>query len=151
MKPVTYSLQFRGVAEQVAPGIFTVRATAPSGALTTILGDDGIRGRYEGADGDEALLEARLIVGNDSFEAAGRISFGIKHTLQFGTVSGRFGPTPDKHLRQGAAVAEVEGGTGQFAHASGRITSNFVLSDTGEVTDHQLGVVFVDPARDPGV
>ena len=149
MKPVTYSLQFRGVAERVAPGVIAVRATAPSGALTTTLGEDGVHGRYESADGDEALLEATLVVREDSFDATGRICFGVLHQLQFRAVNGRFGPTPDAHLWQGAAVAEVEGGTGQFAGAAGRITSNFVLSDTGEVTDHQLGVVFVDtgPSR----
>ena len=145
MRPVTYTLQFRGVAEPVAPGVLAVRATAPSGALTTTLGENGVNGRYESADGDEALLEATLVLGRDSFDASGRISFGILHALRFRTVGGSLGPSPDEHLSQGAAVAEVEGGTGQFAHASGWITSNFVLSDTGEVTDHQLGVVFVTP------
>ena len=144
MKPVTYALQFRGVAESTRPGVLAIRAIASGGALTTVLGDDGVRGRYDGADGDEALLEASLRITGDAFDAAGRISFGILHTLQFRATGGRLGPTPDEHLRQGAAVAEIDGGTGQFARATGRITSNFVLSDTGEVTDHQLGVVFLD-------
>jgi hypothetical protein len=38
----------------------------------------------------------------------------------------------------------VETGEGQFARASGRITSNFFLSDTGELTDNQIGVIFVN-------
>ena len=37
----------------------------------------------------------------------------------------------------------VDGGEGQFAGASGYITSNFTLSDTGDVTDNQFGVIFV--------
>lgn len=38
---------------------------------------------------------------------------------------------------------EVDGGEGQFAGARGRITPNFFVSDTGDVTDNHLGVVFV--------
>ena len=38
---------------------------------------------------------------------------------------------------------EVVGGTGQFEAASGRIVSNFVVSDTGDLTDNQLGLVFL--------
>jgi hypothetical protein len=37
----------------------------------------------------------------------------------------------------------VLGGTGQFAGATGRVTSNFVLSDTGELTDNQFGLIFL--------
>ena len=145
MRTLTYALQFRGVAVDVEPGVLSLRASAPGGALTTVVGDDGVHGRYEGADGDEALMEARLVVSDDRFEGAGLIRFSIRDALHFRTVGGRLTATPDEHLRQGAAIAEVDGGTGQFASASGRITSNFVLSDTGEVTDHQLGLVFVEP------
>jgi hypothetical protein len=37
----------------------------------------------------------------------------------------------------------VEGGEGQFADATGLITSNFTLSATGEVIDNHFGVIFV--------
>jgi hypothetical protein len=37
----------------------------------------------------------------------------------------------------------VIGGSGQFEGATGKITSNFVLSDTGELTDNQLGMLFL--------
>jgi hypothetical protein len=147
MRPVTYALQFRGVAAQVAPGVLSLRASAPGGALTTELGEDGVNGRYEGSDGSEALMEARLVLRDDRFEGAGSIRFGSDHALHFRTVGGRLTPTPDRHLRQGAAIEEIEGGTGQFARASGRITSNFVISDTGELTDNQLGLVFLDAER----
>ncbi len=48
-------------------------------------------------------------------------------------------------------MLEICGGTGRFDGASGRITSNFVVSDDGEITDHQLGVVFVavQPKEEP--
>jgi hypothetical protein len=37
----------------------------------------------------------------------------------------------------------VESGEGQFAGASGLVTSNFTLSATGEVTDNHFGLIFV--------
>jgi hypothetical protein len=146
MKPVTYALQFRGVASQVAPGVLNLRASAPGGALHTVLVDDGVQSRYEPAAGDEALLEARMVVSDDSFEAIGSVNFGGSHAFHFRSRGGRLAATPDSHLRQGTASGEVEGGIGQFANASGRITSNFFISDTGELTDHQLGLVFIGPA-----
>lgn len=150
MKPVTYSLQFRGVAAQVAPGVLSLRASAPGGALTTVVDDDGgVHTSYEPAPGDEAVLEARMVVSDDSFEAIGSINFGASHALRFRSRGGRLQPTPDSHLRQGAAAGEVEGGIGQFANASGRITSNFFISDTGELTDHQLGLVFTGQPEEP--
>jgi hypothetical protein len=149
MKPVTYALQFRGVASHVAPGVLNLRASAPGGALTTTVDEDGVRSAYAAApaeDGDDALLVARMVVTHDSFEATGSINFGTRHALRFRTRGGRLAPTPDRHLRQGTATSDVDGGIGQFANASGRITSNFFLSDTGELTDHQLGLVFIGQA-----
>jgi hypothetical protein len=37
----------------------------------------------------------------------------------------------------------VLGGSGQFEAASGRVVSTFLLSDTGDLTDSHLAVVFV--------
>jgi hypothetical protein len=38
---------------------------------------------------------------------------------------------------------QVDGGEGQFAGARGLITSNFFVSETGEVTDCHFGLLFV--------
>ena len=46
-------------------------------------------------------------------------------------------------LSHGASTWKVDGGAGTFAGATGRIVSNFLLSDTGELTDHHLGVLFL--------
>jgi hypothetical protein len=43
----------------------------------------------------------------------------------------------------GAVTWKVDGGDGQFEGATGLITSNFVLSDTGDVVDHQFGLIFL--------
>lgn len=149
VKPVTYSLQFRGVASQVAPDVLSLRARAPGGALRTVLDDEGVRATYEPEAGAEAVLEARMVVSKEGFEAIGSINFGASHAFHFRSHGGRLAATPDGHLRQGAASGEVEGGIGQFANASGRITSNFFISDTGELTDHQLGLVFIGQPEEP--
>jgi hypothetical protein len=60
---------------------------------------------------------------------------------------GRLVECPDRNLRHGTVVHEVEGGNGQFERAEGLITSNFLISDTGEVTDNHLGLIFVHEVR----
>lgn len=152
MKPLAYTLQFRGVASEEAPGTLDVHASAPSGTVRTILEPGGIRTAFEPSAGDEVVLQARIAVRDDgSFAMTGSISFGVHHAIRFRARSaGRLVPTPDRHLRQGSAVGRVDGGTGQFEDAVGRITSNFLLSDTGELTDHQVGLVFVRAADEAG-
>jgi hypothetical protein len=56
---------------------------------------------------------------------------------------GRVNGSADEHLRHGSAVLYVVAGTGQFDGATGQVTCNFVLSDTGDLTDNQLGMVFL--------
>jgi hypothetical protein len=56
----------------------------------------------------------------------------------------------DPHLRQGTAARAVDGGAGVLAGATGRIVSNFLLPDTGDLTDHQLGVVFLRDEAESG-
>ena len=147
MRPITYALQFRGVASESASGVLMARAAAPGGSLVTILDSDGLRGHFEPASGEEALLESRIVLRTDgSFELVGTIRFGPGHSLRFRTDGdGHLTPSPDRHLRHGGAVSQIDGGHGRFHGASGRITSNFFLSDTGELTDNQLGLVFVTP------
>lgn len=145
VRPLAYSLQFRGVATEVAPRVLVARASAPSCLLVTTLGTDGVTGRFETAAGEEAVLEWRLVLdAHDTYDETGSIAFGHRHAIRFRTVgAGHLTRSADPNLRHGAAVWEIEDGEGQFEHASGRITSNFVLSDTGEVTDNHLGLIFV--------
>ena len=64
--------------------------------------------------------------------------------LRFRSVGrGALGPWPEPGLRLGTAVCEIDGGSGRLASASGRITSSFLISDTGDLTDHQFGLLFV--------
>jgi hypothetical protein len=142
---LTYALEFRG--ELVLDGSALLkRASAPPCTHVTRLVDDGIESGFAYDDcGEEAFLEATLVPNGDgAFSETTTVDFGHGHVLHLRTIDdGRLADSADENLRHGTAVLEVVGGLGQFAGASGRITSNFVLSDTGDLTDNQLGLVFL--------
>lgn len=143
--PILYSLQFRGRVTPVSSRVLEQRASAPSQVLTTTVDGNGLAGRVQAGDGEEALLVSRLVLADDgSFDQSGTIAFAPGHLLAFHSVgAARLGPSPDPHLRLGSAVWEIEGGEGQFLGARGRITSNFFLSDTNELTDNHFGLIFL--------
>lgn len=120
-------------------------STAPGGSLLTTIDGDGLHGRFEAAAGEEAIFRSQLCFTDAvSFCESGTIVFGAGHALHLRSVgTGVLGPSPDPHLRHGTVMWEVEAGEGQFDEAEGRVTSNFFLSDTGELTDNQVGVIFV--------
>lgn len=130
-----FSLEFRGYSTALSPGVITARGTDPNGALGSIV-DDGC----------EAQLERRLtFLDETSFEDVGTISLGAGNALRFRSIGlGSLGPSARPGLRQGTAAWIVDGGAGAFARASGRIVSNFLISDTGELTDRQLAIVFLE-------
>ena len=146
MHPVAFAMQFRGHATLLSPGVLTARASAPSGGLVTRIDGDGVHGTFELVEGEEALLERRLtFLDETAFEEVGTISFGNGNALRFRSLdTGKLAPSADPELRQGTAAWEVDGGAGAFAGASGRIVSNFLVSDGGELTDHELGILFLE-------
>jgi hypothetical protein len=147
MRPITYSLQFRGQAVELYRGL-RKQGRAPGCALVTSLTPGGLEARYVWAcDDDEALFESTLaFTGDSSFEELGTIHFARGHALHLRGV-GELAASPDPHLRQGTVAWEVTGGEGAFAGARGRVTSNVLLSDTGDLTESQLGVVFTSGSR----
>lgn len=147
MKPVTYSLQFRGQAQRLEGGL-RKEARAPTCALMTSLTADGVEGRYVSAPGDDEAFFASTLsfIETDGFEEEGTIVFSRGNAVRM-RGRGQLGVSPDPHLLHGAVVWEVAGGEGQFEGASGRITSNFFLSDTGDLTENQLGVIFANGPR----
>ena len=142
MKPITYSLQFRGQALE-RDGRLVKQGRSPGCSLVTKLTQAGVESRYLWApDDNEALFESLLaFTGPETFEEEATTVFARSHALR-ARAQGRISASPDVHLRQGAALWEVTGGEGQFERASGRIASQFFLSDTGDLTEHQLGVIF---------
>ncbi len=145
---LTYALEFRG--EVAGDGdVLVVRASATPCSHVTQIGDAGVESGFVYEDcAEEAFLQSLLSLdGNGFFAETGTVDFGHGHELHLRTTElGRLAPSAAEELRHGTAVLEVVGGTGQFEGASGRISSNFVVSDTGDLTDNQLGVIFVATA-----
>jgi hypothetical protein len=149
MKPITYSLQFRGQVSE-AGGRLRKEARAPGCSLVTRLTPTGVEGHFVWSPDDgEVLFESTLtFTGAARFEEQGTMFFAGRHALHI-RGRGELGRSADPDLRQGAVLWIVEGGEGRFSHASGRVTSNFLLSDTGDLTEDQLGVVFANDAQQP--
>ena len=148
LQPIVYSLQFRGRIKSLSSRVLEQRASAPSQVLTTTVSADGLAGHVQPSQGEEAQLVSRLVLAADgSFDQSGTIEFAPDHVLRFHSIgSARLDRSPDPHLRHGAAVLEIDGGEGQFRGARGRITSNFFVSDTNELTDNHFGLIFVASA-----
>jgi hypothetical protein len=61
---------------------------------------------------------------------------------------GVLGPSPVEGLQRGAVIWEVTEGAGQFAGATGLITSNFTVGAKGEVVDnHYVRLYLPDPKK----
>ena len=136
MLPIPYTLEFRGHATPVSPGVLLTRASAPHDLFDT---------------DDEALLEGRIsLLGDDAFELAASIGFGNGTALRLRSLArGSIFPAAAAGLRVGTAVCAIDGGSGRLATASGHVATSFVLSETGELTDHQLGLVYLSSEGKP--
>jgi hypothetical protein len=132
---LTYALELRGHATPISPDVLLTRA---HGAHALFGGDA------------EALLEGRLSLLDDgAFELAATIGLGDGSAIRLRTVEpGSIAASDGSGLRAGTAICEIDRGSGRLAGATGRIVSSFLLSDTGELTDTQAGVVrmTVEPA-----
>ena len=147
MRQLVYALRFTGRATPASPDGTVLKAarTAPSSTVTSTVGPAGLAGTLEPAAGGKATFASEVtFTGATSFQEVGTIAFGAGHRLRFSTVgSGYLGASPDPALKHGAVSWRVEGGEGQFAGASGLITSNFFVGEDLAVTDHHLGVLFL--------
>jgi hypothetical protein len=141
-------MQFKGYTAPVGttPHVFQVITIASSCTITTAIGAEGVHGTLQLIEGGQAAFESTMTFTEETeFQAAGGITFGEGgHRLFFSTIGqGYLGPSAEPGLKQGAVTWHVDRGEGQFAGASGLITSNFFMSATGGVTDHHFGVLWV--------
>lgn len=147
MRQLVYAQRFTGRATPAGPdgSVLTVAATAPGPMPVVTPGLDEPAGALAAIPSGEAVLDAEMtLTGESSFQEIGTIAFGEGHRLHFGTIgSGYLGPSADPTLKHGTVMWRIEGGEGQFAGASGLITSNFVVGDELSVTDHHFGVIFL--------
>ena len=147
MRQVIYAMRFQGRGGLVEGSTTLRRATtsSPSTRITSAAGPEGLEGVIEPVPGGEVTCEAEVtLTGGPSFLESGTISFGGDNRLRFSTVGeGYRGPSADESVTHGTVMWKVDGGEGQFEGASGFITSNFIVRDSGEVVDHQFGVFWV--------
>jgi hypothetical protein len=159
MRQIIYAMQFNGEVEPLgtSPNVMKATTTAASCRFITVVGPDGVHATLEPAAGEPATFESQVTFlggfeasdgtssGEGGFKETGTITFGGgEHRLRFSTIGqGYIGPSAEPDVRQGAVMWRVEGGQGQFEGAQGLITSNFIISGAGEVTDHQMGVIVV--------
>jgi hypothetical protein len=132
------------VAPAGSPGKLRTRSFAYGQTLRTTLTPDAIEGAVESTGGASATFESEIeIAGEGSFADAGSISYGTAGSIRFRTVGyGILGPGRVDGLQRGAVIREVIGGEGQFACATGLITSNFTIAADGATVDNQFAVLF---------
>jgi hypothetical protein len=131
VQPITFALRFQGKAVELDGGRFWAETRAAAGI-------------------EEALCRRELAVREDgSLVEAGVLSFGPDAAITF-RARGSLAMSPHPHVRHGTAVLEVTGGRGRLAGARGFVTSNFLLADSGELTDHHIGLLFLERATHEG-
>ena len=148
MRQLVYALRFHGQARRagIDGNVLQTATSAPGCTFRSRIEADGLHGSLRAARGDEVRLESELVfTGATTFQQTGTIDFGPGgHRLRFSTIgNGHFDLGAAGNRRCGAAIWRIDGGEGQFAGASGLITSTFVVDDAGEFTDYQHGMVYV--------
>ena len=147
MRQLTFAMRFTGQATPASDdgSVLKASTTSPSTTITSTVGNDGLTGAIEPAAGGEATFTSEVIFTSETaFTETGTITFGNGNHLDFSTVGeGYLGGSADTALKHGTVMWRVDDGKGQFAGASGLITSNFFVDGNGAVTDHQFGVLFV--------
>src|SRR4051794_24230504 len=147
MHEVLYALRFTGQAEPVGGVRNVLRAatSAPSSTLTSSVGLDGLTSTTSPVPGEEASFTSEVTFTSETdFLETGTIGFGTGNVLHFSTVgSGYLAPSADPTRKQGTVMWQVERGEGQFAGATGLITSNFFVDEALGVVDHHFGVLLL--------
>ena len=123
MQTIVLTQHFHGRLTDVGPGLLDV----------TLRMDGGAR-----------LFSQLSFLDAQRFREEGSIDFGDGRSLQFRTLGeGHLAPAPRAGYRHGTAMREISGGGGELAGARGRVTSNFLVSADGDVTDDEVAVIFV--------
>jgi hypothetical protein len=147
MHEMIYAMRFTGQAEPVGEvgNVLKAATSAPSSTITSTVGADGLTGTLTPTHGQEATFESEVtFTGETNFQEVGTITFGQGNRLTFSTIgSGMLAPSADPSRKHGTVMWRVDQGEGQFAGATGLITSNFFVDDHLAVTDHHFGVLLL--------
>jgi hypothetical protein len=141
MERIAISARFEGEAAEPSgePPQTDPRATSVSIEAVTAAGSpiDIGQGSYQ---------NHVTFTGESAFTETGTLSFGEgEGELDVVTVGeGTLGPSAEPEVLHGAVIWRISEGRGRFAHASGLITSNFLLRPaTGELEERQVAVLFL--------
>lgn len=117
------------------------------GSFIRLSGDRARRTEVELPAG--ATLESEVMLGADgAFREHGTIILAGGSELHFRTLgTGSIVGSPDPAVSHGSVIWELDGGTGRFDRASGRISSTFTVGADGRVDDEQHGVIFVNDTK----
>lgn len=145
--PMIFSMQFKGTLESLdnVVGVFKATTSSVSSPSAMAITEAGVEAKDAMIDGEKAeFMSVVTVIGDGTFVESGTISYGSgDSSLTFNTIgNGVMGPSANKSINAGSILWQITGGTGQFAGATGYITSNFMVNDKNEVTDNHLVVVF---------
>ena len=149
MRQVAYVMHFRGHASRSGDAHTELRFSSigTSCKIETTLGSEGLQSSLQATQGDVAFFEAELtLTPPDSFTGRGTLTVGdaSAHVLRFATVHpGHLAPSTQPGMMAGTVSLHIDGGEGQFASATGFISSTFTLTDTGDLSDYQCGLIFL--------
>ena len=147
MQQFTYAMRFTGQATPASPegSVLHASTSSPSTTITSRVDADGLTGTIEAVPGDDAsfISEVTFTTEHDFLET-GTITFGAGNALRFSTVgSGYLALSADPERQHGVVMWRIDRGEGQFAGATGLITSNFFVDGQLRVTDHHCGVILL--------
>lgn len=147
MKELVFALKFKGKAHPVqgVEGKLAAKTTAAGQVLRTVLTAKGVQAKAESRPGPRATFESEVqMTGVGTFVENGRIRYGKAAGVTFKTAGhGVLGASGVDGLQRGAVIWEVTEGRGQFAGATGLITSNFTVGSKGEVVDNHYVRLFL--------
>ncbi len=128
MGEIVFSVELRGAGGRVDGQENTLRVQA--------YGSD--------PQGTEVTFESEVVLSEDGFDEHGTISYAGRGSLTFDTIGmGHIEASQVQGLNHGSVIWRVTGGEGEFAGATGLITSNFTFGKQGEVADNQWVRLFI--------
>ena len=85
-----------------------------------------------------------MVNADGTFDETGTITYGSLGIVEFKTLGkGYMFPSSIEGLQRWGVLWEVTRGTGQFAGATGVITSNFSVASDGTVVDNHFAVLYL--------
>jgi hypothetical protein len=148
---IHFGLVGHGLAMEIVPTVLATRCTAPCQPVFEAF-DRGRLGADAGSDPASwvAVVETRIEWPDDrTIAEVGSLTIPGGHVLRFASLGcDLITSAPEEGIRHGTAILEVTGGNGCFAGATGRLSSNSLISAIGELTTYLVAVLFTPAHSD---